>query len=147
MGDTWNWRIPGSREMVEVCNICEGSGLRIMLEDGRQVARPCDCRIARRTGRMLERAHIPKRYENCTLESYECLRGIDKSLKAGTSFWNQETKARILHWQGHTTEAATWLEKAIQTARTLPADRQPPKEWFTDKERELAAWKSGAKNA
>lgn len=31
---------------------------------------------------MLERAHIPKRYENCTLESYECLRGIDKSLKA-----------------------------------------------------------------
>ena len=72
---------------------------------------------------------------------------IDKSLKAGTSFWNQETKARILHWQGHTTQAATWLEKAIQTARTLPADRQPPKEWFTDKERELAAWKSGAKNA
>jgi DNA replication protein DnaC len=82
MGDTWSWRIPGLGEMVEVCSVCEGSGLRIVLEDGRQVARPCECRIARRTERMLERAHIPKRYENCTLGSYECLRGIDKSLKA-----------------------------------------------------------------
>jgi DNA replication protein DnaC len=68
--------------MVEVCNVCEGSGLRIVQEDGRMVARPCECRLARRAERMLERAHIPKRYETCTLDSYECVRGIDKSLKA-----------------------------------------------------------------
>lgn len=70
---------------------------------------------------------------------------IDKSLKAGASFWNQETKARILRWQGRAAEAAEWLGKSIQTARALPADKQPPKEWFADKERELAEWKSGSK--
>jgi DNA replication protein DnaC len=68
--------------MVEVCIVCEGSGLRIVQENGHQVARPCECRIERRAARMLERAHIPKRYEGCTLDSYECVRGIDKSLKA-----------------------------------------------------------------
>jgi hypothetical protein len=68
---------------------------------------------------------------------------IDKSLRAGTNFWNQETKARILRWQGHKPEAAAWLEKAILSARALPADKQPPKEWFADKERELATWKFG----
>ncbi len=72
---------------------------------------------------------------------------IDKSLKAGTSFWNQETKARILRWQGHASESVVWLEKAIQTARALAPDKQPPKEWFIDKERELTIWKTGAKGA
>jgi DNA replication protein DnaC len=57
--------------MVEVCSVCEGSGLRIVQEDGCPVARPCECRIARRAERMLERAHIPKRYEHCILDSYE----------------------------------------------------------------------------
>jgi DNA replication protein DnaC len=51
--------------------MCEGSGLRVVQEDGRMVARPCECRIARRADRMLERAHIPKRYEHCILDSYE----------------------------------------------------------------------------
>jgi hypothetical protein len=69
--------------MVEVCSVCEGSGLRIVQEDGRQVARPCECRIERRAARMLERAHIPKRYEHCTLENYETgFRGADGRLKA-----------------------------------------------------------------
>ncbi len=67
---------------------------------------------------------------------------IEKSLVAGTSFWNQETKARILRWTGKKAEAAQWLEKSIQTARALPADKQPPKEWFDDKEQELARWKT-----
>ncbi len=56
--------------MDEICSVCEGSGLRIVQEDGRQVARPCECRAARRAQRMLEQAHIPRRYENCTLDSY-----------------------------------------------------------------------------
>jgi DNA replication protein DnaC len=73
----WDWL-----EMVEICALCDGSGLRIVQEDGRQVARPCECRIARRAARMLERARIPKRYEHCTLDNYETgLRGADKSLK------------------------------------------------------------------
>ena len=58
--------------MSEVCIVCEGSGLRIVQENGRQVARPCECRLAHRAARMLERARIPKRYEHCSLDSY-CL--------------------------------------------------------------------------
>ena len=69
--------------MEQVCSHCEGSGLRIVEEDGRRVARTCECRVQRRVQRMLERARIPKRYEHCTLENYESgFRGADKSLKA-----------------------------------------------------------------
>jgi len=69
--------------MVEVCSLCEGSGLRIVEQDGRQVARPCECRIERRAARMLERARIPRRYEHCSLDNFECgFRGADKSLKS-----------------------------------------------------------------
>jgi DNA replication protein DnaC len=39
--------------------------------DGTQFAQDCSCRIERRAARMLSRAHIPRRYEHCTLESYE----------------------------------------------------------------------------
>lgn len=69
--------------MIQICSVCEGSGLRIVEEDGRQVARPCECRIERRATRMLERAHIPKRYEHCSLDSYESgFRGANKTLAA-----------------------------------------------------------------
>ena len=47
------------------------------------VARACECRIARRAERMLEHAHIPKRYEHCSLDSYESgFRGANRSLGA-----------------------------------------------------------------
>ena len=69
--------------MAEVCRFCDGSGLRIVEEAGRNVARPCDCRLERRAARMLERARIPKRYEHCSLDSYESrFRGAHKSLAA-----------------------------------------------------------------
>ena len=69
--------------MAEVCIVCEGSGLRIVQENGRQVARPCECLLVRRAARMLERARIPKRYEHCTLDSYEsAFRGVNKTLAA-----------------------------------------------------------------
>src|SRR6202789_1044584 len=57
--------------MSEVCLICGGTGLRIIQQDGRQFAQDCVCRVQRRAERMLGRAHIPKRYEHCSLESYE----------------------------------------------------------------------------
>ena len=69
--------------MDEICHICEGSGLRITQENGRQVARTCECRRLRRTARRLDSARIPRRYEHCTLETYETrMRGIDRSLAA-----------------------------------------------------------------
>src|SRR5438874_27682 len=61
----------GSTAMSEVCSICGGSGLRVVQENGRQFAQDCICRVQRRAERMLGRAHIPRRYEHCTLESYE----------------------------------------------------------------------------
>ena len=57
--------------MVEPCPICEGALLRIVQENGRQVAVPCSCQLERRSAQRLERAHIPRRYEHCSLESYD----------------------------------------------------------------------------
>ena len=57
--------------MSEVCSICGGSGLQVVQENGRQFARDCVCRIARRAQRMLGHAHIPRRYEHCILENYD----------------------------------------------------------------------------
>ena len=45
--------------------------MRVVQEGGRQFAQDCVCRIERRAERMLGRAHIPRRYEHCSLESYE----------------------------------------------------------------------------
>src|SRR5208283_2075287 len=69
--------------MEEICSLCEGSGLRIVEEGGRQVARPCECRAARRAARMLEQAQIPRRYEDCTLENFEPkYDGADRTLQS-----------------------------------------------------------------
>lgn len=57
--------------MAEVCAICEGAGLRIVERDGRRFAQECVCRIQERAKLRLKRAGIPRRYEHCTLESYE----------------------------------------------------------------------------
>ena len=57
--------------MVDICPVCEGSGLRVVeREDGLRVAQPCECRVARRAVRIIEQARIPKRYAHCTLEDY-----------------------------------------------------------------------------
>lgn len=57
--------------MDALCPICEGAGLRVIQQDGHQFATECVCRTERRANRLLERARIPKRYEHCSLESFE----------------------------------------------------------------------------
>src|SRR5438270_9188598 len=57
--------------MTDICEICGGSGLRVVQQDGRQFAQDCVCRMERRAARMLGKAQIPRRYEHCSLESYE----------------------------------------------------------------------------
>lgn len=59
-------------ERDAACPFCEGQGLRIV-EDGtgRRTAVPCVCRAQRRLRRTLQQAHIPRRYEHCTLDSFE----------------------------------------------------------------------------
>jgi DNA replication protein DnaC len=57
--------------MAEICSICEGAGLRVVERDGRRFAEECVCRVQEKAVRRLNRAAIPRRYEHCTLESYE----------------------------------------------------------------------------
>ena len=69
---------------MDVCQICDGAGLRIVVrEDGSRVAKDCECRIERRVARMIAKTNIPKRYEHCTLDSYDTdFPAASRSLKA-----------------------------------------------------------------
>jgi DNA replication protein DnaC len=58
--------------MTEFCPICEDSGLRLIIQpDGERYAQPCECRLQLQAARLLKRAAIPKRYEHCTLDTFE----------------------------------------------------------------------------
>jgi DNA replication protein DnaC len=58
--------------MTPICPICEDSGLFLTVQpDGERYAQPCECRLQRQAARLLKRAAIPRRYEHCTLDSYE----------------------------------------------------------------------------
>ncbi len=69
--------------MTEPCPICEDSGLRLFVEaDGERYARQCECRVQLQATRLLKRAAIPKRYEHCTLDSFEAdYPNADQSLR------------------------------------------------------------------
>lgn len=69
---------------MEVCTICNGSGLNVVQRaDGTRVAKDCECRIERRVARMIAKTNIPKRYEHCTLDSYDTdFPSASRSLKA-----------------------------------------------------------------
>lgn len=58
--------------MIDFCSICQGSGLRLIVQaNGERYAQPCECRMQLQADRLLKRAAIPKRYEHCTLESFD----------------------------------------------------------------------------
>jgi DNA replication protein DnaC len=58
--------------MSEPCSICEGSGLKLTLRpNGERFAEDCECRLRRRSDRLLKQSAIPRRYEHCTLDSFE----------------------------------------------------------------------------
>ena len=70
--------------MQDVCQICEGSGLRLVERaDGSRAATPCVCQAAKRSARLVAAARIPERYTHCTLEDYEPnFGGANRSLGA-----------------------------------------------------------------
>jgi DNA replication protein DnaC len=70
--------------MSDFCPICEDSGLRLIVQpDGERYAQPCECRLQVRASRLLKRAAIPRRYEHCTLDTFEPGYGqADQSLAA-----------------------------------------------------------------
>jgi DNA replication protein DnaC len=58
--------------MTDPCPLCADSGMRLIIQpNGERYAEPCECRIQRRAQRLLVKAGIPKRYEHCTLESFD----------------------------------------------------------------------------
>ena len=70
--------------MSAPCPICDDSGLQVVTRaDGERYARPCACHAQLLSGRLLKRAAIPRRYEHCTLDTYEPRYGqADRSLAA-----------------------------------------------------------------
>lgn len=69
--------------MSEVCDICGGAGMVLAVNSaGVRVARVCACQATARSGHRVSSARIPKRYEHCTLDSYETgFRGADPSMR------------------------------------------------------------------
>jgi DNA replication protein DnaC len=58
---------------LENCPLCRGTGWKLVpRSDGTRgnVAVACDCGMEERATRVMERAHVPKRYEHCDFESY-----------------------------------------------------------------------------
>jgi len=62
---------------------CGGAGMVLAVNAaGVRVARVCACQQAARSGHRVAAARIPKRYEHCTLDSYETVfRGADASMR------------------------------------------------------------------
>jgi tetratricopeptide (TPR) repeat protein len=72
------------------------------------------------------------------IEPQKALTWIEKSLKAGDSFWFHETAARIYKDAKRLPEALVHLQKAIDLSKPASA----PKEYTDNLEKELAAWKA-----
>ena len=67
---------------MSVCAICDGAGLvRVVDESGLWVSRACECQEMIREERRLAAAHIPERYRNCTLDTFDpAFKGADSTL-------------------------------------------------------------------
>jgi len=52
----------------DVCEFCSGTGWELVVGEG---ARPCRCQGQDTQEQLFKRARIPKRYEKCTLQSYQ----------------------------------------------------------------------------
>ena len=70
----------------------------------------------------------------------EAMAWIDKAMAMKESFWNHETKARLLQKAGKTGEALVHLDKAIALAGPGGA----PKEYIAGLEKVKVEWKKGA---
>lgn len=61
----------------EDCRECDGTGWKAVESDGvRRVVR-CECHEAERTARLIELAHIPRRYEHCAFENFDIRKDKD----------------------------------------------------------------------
>jgi DNA replication protein DnaC len=116
--------------MPDVCSICGGLGLRIIQQPGGvQFAQDCTCRVEIRAARRLKSARIPRRYELCSLDSYETMHSsATKSIKAAfttarkfTQGYPAETAGKGLLFAGPKGVGKTHL--AIGILKSVIADR------------------------
>lgn len=116
--------------MAETCAICGGLGMRLVLrESGDRFAEPCTCRIERRAGRMLSQARVPRRYQDCSLDSYETMhKTANASLKKALSIARRfaegypvETAGKGLLFTGSSGLGKTHL--AVSILKSLIAER------------------------
>lgn len=56
--------------VASVCSRCDGRGWIVSPDGGAGSARPCACRDANRSERLLDATGIPPRYRACTLENF-----------------------------------------------------------------------------
>jgi DNA replication protein DnaC len=116
--------------MQDPCPICGDSGLRIIEQpNGQRFAQPCSCRIERRAARQLEQARIPRRYELCSLDSYETLHktatpSLSQAHRIARKFadgYPVETAGKGLLFTGSSGLGKTHL--AVSILKSLIADR------------------------
>lgn len=88
--------------MPDPCPICDDSGLKLSVRaDGERYAQPCECRSLLRANRLLRQAAIPRRYEHCTLDSYEPgFNRADQSLAAACMMARQFVAAYPVTTEG-----------------------------------------------
>jgi DNA replication protein DnaC len=53
------------------CPHCRGTGWRVTVASGQSQAVRCECQSSHRFEKLLEAAHIPRRYFHCTLDDYD----------------------------------------------------------------------------
>lgn len=63
------------------CLLCNDAGMLLVSDaNGRRLARPCDCQQQLRLYARIRAARIPRRYEECVLDSFDLLPDADPSL-------------------------------------------------------------------
>jgi DNA replication protein DnaC len=120
--------------MQEICPICGDSGLTIIEQPSQngiaqRFAQPCVCRVERRAARMLDQARIPRRYEFCSLDSYETMHktanaSITSALRMARKFaegYPVETAGKGLLFTGSSGLGKTHL--AVSILKTLITER------------------------
>jgi hypothetical protein len=66
-------------EAPSICAFCYGTGMEVVLGKG---ARRCRCRTEDKKAKLMEAALIPRRYSDCTLQSYQPAKGNGSQLLA-----------------------------------------------------------------
>jgi len=74
-------RMVESSDVAQVCPHCDGTGWRLVEENGHELVRRCDCARETRRHRLYDHANIPSRYKHCNLSTFEIWDPEDPTLR------------------------------------------------------------------